>query len=168
LKVYADSVTDPTLHTFAETPAGLMALNMARSIVSRSGQPISRRDALALAETYVGRMHKGNLRDLRRDNTISLICLDNARHLGRPARLYDLGSERVRPSRDLADVIQGCLVALSVSEPRLRDAQHVVQPAASIRNCSPPLVRRVWALGWGGSRPGWPGGLICLAAVLWR
>jgi hypothetical protein len=31
-----------------------------------------------------------------------------------------------------------------------------------------PLVRRVWARGWGGSRPGWPGGLICLAAVRWR
>jgi hypothetical protein len=132
LKLHVDAVTDPALRTFAETPAGLVAFNMARSIVSRSGEPIARREALGLAETYVGRMHGGTLRDLRHNNTIALLCLDNARHLGRPARLYDLRSETVRPSRDLADFIQACLEALTISRPRLRDTQDLVGPAAEI------------------------------------
>ena len=132
LRVYADDVSDHALRTFAGTPVGLTAFNMARSIVSRGGEPIARREVLALAEAYVRDMHEGPLRNLRRSNTIALLCLDNARHLGRPTRLYDAAGETVRPSRDLADVIRGCLDALTPSRPRLQDAEDILPAAGRI------------------------------------
>lgn len=96
LRLHATNPASAALRTFARTPWGLTALNMANRIQLVSGQPIERREALLPARSFVEAMHNGLLEELRSINktTIPVMCLDNA-ELRRPRRLYDQGTGKV-------------------------------------------------------------------------
>ncbi|RRH68310.1 ATP-binding protein [Falsigemmobacter faecalis] len=98
LRLHADNEMDQAARKFAETPFGLVALNMAQRIVSRGGEPLSRRETLNNSLQYVQCMHAGDLSALREYNKsiLPVICIDNASKLRRPIRLYRQDTDEVR------------------------------------------------------------------------
>lgn len=132
LRLYADDLNTVSAKNFAETPVGLAALNAARAVTSLRGDLLSRREAMLLSENYLRLMHDGNLDAVKGANAITLLCLDNAQHLGRPVRLYGGAGDNVRPARDFADLLRSCFRTLSVSDRRLQAAMALAEPAAGI------------------------------------
>ncbi len=132
LKLYAPELGSVSAANFASSPVGLAALNAARSVVSQNGESVSRRAAMMLAERYVREMHDGRLEDIKAANSITLLSMDNAHHLGRPVRLYSGAGETVRSARDLADFLRNCFTVLMTSETRLPAALDLAEPASGI------------------------------------
>lgn len=107
LRIYADGTDEASIANFSSTAAGLVALNFARTIRGYGDMAIERSRAMETALPFVEAMHFGHLRDLRTfaKNTIPLICIDNAKRLARPNRLYSPNSDHVRSRRDFADLL---------------------------------------------------------------
>jgi hypothetical protein len=114
LRLHALAVDDPALKSFAHTPFGVVAINMAKAIELANGLSIGRRDALIQARDYVLTMHGGALGKLREfdKSALSIICIDNANEYRRPVRLYVPGTNQVRSRRDFEDLIHSCLETL--------------------------------------------------------
>jgi hypothetical protein len=93
LVLHSEKPADATLENFAKTPLGIVALNMAYAIRTKTHLPVSRREAMELARPFVEAMHSGPLRGIARGPSIPLICLDNAQYLGKPSALYDPNGE---------------------------------------------------------------------------
>lgn len=114
LRIYAKGADDAAFQNFANTPFGLVALNMASEVTLSGREGIGRRDALLKAKNYVLAMHGGALDELRKfdKSVIPIICVDNAQEYRRPMRLYLPGSVDVRSARDFAALIKSCLMTL--------------------------------------------------------
>lgn len=114
LRVYAKDSSDAALANLVRTPFGLTAINMASAIKALDGSEIRRRDALLLAIDYVKTMHAGALDRLREfdKSRLPIICIDNARELRRPTRLYVPGTEEVRDRREFESVVSACVTTL--------------------------------------------------------
>jgi hypothetical protein len=126
LRIYADGNDEESIGHFSRTAVGLVALNFARSIRGYEGVAIERSWAMETALPFVEAMHFGHLRDLRAfsKTTIPLICIDNAKRLARPNRLYSPNSDQVRSRRDFADLLHAAGNAIiprsrPISDPRL-------------------------------------------------
>jgi hypothetical protein len=119
LRVYAKDSSDAALANLVCTPFGLTAINMASQIKAVDESEIRRRDALLLAVDYVKTMHAGSLDRLRDfdKSRLPIICIDNARELRRPTRLYVPGTDQVRDRREFESVVSACVTTL---RPRLR------------------------------------------------
>ena len=87
---------------------------------------------MLLGEQYLQSMHDGDLSSIKAANAITLLCMDNAQHLGRPVRLYSGAGDSVRPARDFADFLRSCFRVLSVSDLRLPAAMELAEPASGI------------------------------------
>lgn len=114
LRVYARDSSDTALANLVCTPFGLTAINMASEIKAVDESEIRRREALLLAVDYVKTMHAGALGRLREfdKSTLPIICVDNARELRRPTRLYVPGTEEVRDRREFESMVSACVTTL--------------------------------------------------------
>lgn len=114
LSVYAKDSSDVALANLVRTPFGLTAVNMSSAVKAVDGSEIRRRDALLLAMDYVMTMHAGALDRLREfdKSRLPIICIDNARELRRPTRLYVPGTEEVRDRREFESVVDACVTTL--------------------------------------------------------
>lgn len=114
LRLYAQRVDDIAFQNFANTPFGVVALNMAGKVALSGGEPVERREALMKARDYVLAMHGGALDKLRDfdKSAIPIVCVDNAREYRRPIRLYVPGTDDVRSARDFEALIGSCLRTL--------------------------------------------------------
>lgn len=117
LRLYARTIDDPALASFARTPFGVVAINMSKNLSLVGGESIERRDALLKARDYVLTMHAGALGDLRKidKSAIPIICIDNAREYRRPIRLYIPETSHVRDRKDFESFIASCLETLRPS-----------------------------------------------------
>lgn len=129
LRIYADGNDEVSIGHFSRTAVGLVALNFARAIRGYGDAAIERSKAMETALPFVEAMHFGHLSDLRAfaKTTIPLICIDNAKRLARPNRLYSPNSDQVRSRRDFADLLHaagGVIIPRSrpISDPRLISA----------------------------------------------
>ncbi len=129
LRIYADGNDEVGIGNFSRTVTGLVALNFARSIRGYAGATIERSRALETALPFVEAMHFGHLRDLREfaKTTLPLICIDNAKRLARPNRLYSPDSDIVRSRRDFADLLHAAGRVIiprsrAITDPRLVSA----------------------------------------------
>lgn len=115
LRLHANDEMDEAAKKFAETPFGLVALNMAQKIVSRGGNPLSRREALKNSIQYVRCMHAGELSALKEYNKsiLPVICIDNASDLRRPVRLYRRDADEVRSREAFTVLTQNCFHELA-------------------------------------------------------
>ena len=114
LQIYAKSIEDPALANFARTVTGLVALNMANRIRSASsGAVFTRGEALLAARPFVEAMHAKSLSGLREfsKTTIPLLCIDNAKSLRLPMRLYK-DPEHVRGRLEFADLLRACFAVV--------------------------------------------------------
>lgn len=110
LQVYAKQLDERAFQNFAQSVPGLTALNFASRIKSVQGEAeFPRGAALKAAEPFVKAMHGQSLEELRDFNktTLSLLCLDNARFLKRPTRLYE-DKDTVKNRSDFADLLAAC------------------------------------------------------------
>lgn len=129
LRIYAEGNDEGAIANFSRTVIGLVALNFAREIRGYAGATIERSRAMETALPFVEAMHFGHLRELREfaKTTLPLICIDNAKRLARPNRLYIASSDLVRSRRDFADLLHaagGVIIPRSraITEPRLVSA----------------------------------------------
>ncbi|MBX4967791.1 hypothetical protein [Rhizobium binae] len=129
LRIYADGNDEVSIGHFSRTAVGLVALNFARAIRGYGDAAIERSKAMETALPFVEAMHFGHLKDLRTfaRTTIPLICIDNAKRLARPNRLYSPNSDQVRSRRDFADLLAAAGHAIlprsrPISDPRLINA----------------------------------------------
>jgi hypothetical protein len=133
LKIYAHADDLEAISKFSRSAVGLVALNLARSIQGADGERIARSTALESAIPFVETMHFGHLSEMRGFNktTIPLICIDNARRLTRPNRLYNPLSDEVRSRRDFVDLLDA---AMKTIIPRSRPVSNrkLVTSAASL------------------------------------
>jgi|GEM_PF-972311 len=131
LRLYAEDEVDDSAKKFAETPFGLVALNMAHRIVSRGRAPLSRRDALKNSLQYVRCMHVGELSALKEYNRsiLPVICIDNASELRRPVRLYRQNSDELRSREAFSALVRNCFRELS--RVKLEDDEAQVKDIAS-------------------------------------
>jgi len=110
LQIYARSLKDPALEHFSRTVTGLVALNLAHQIHSVDGHiSFGRSEAMEVAIPFVEAMHARSLEPLREfsKSTIPLLCIDNAKQLRRPIRLYK-NAEAVRDRSEFADLLHAC------------------------------------------------------------
>lgn len=133
LRLHASSIAEKSYQNFITTPAGLVSVNLARRIENLTGDEVSRSSALALAYEYVKLMHEGNLNDLRAyaKTVIPLLCIDNARELRRPKRLYDQANGEVLPRAYFESLIS----AIMEEMPRFKSTRRrddLVIPMASL------------------------------------
>lgn len=131
LRLHADNEMDEAAKKFAETPFGLVALNMAQNIVSRSGNPLSRREALKSSLQYVRCMHSGELSALKEYNKsiLPVICIDNASDLRRPVRLYRRDADEVRSREAFTALTRNCFHELA--RIRIKDCDSQIRDIAS-------------------------------------
>ena len=131
LRLHADSEMDEAAKKFAETPFGLVALNMAQKIVSRGGHQLSRREALKNSLQYVRCMHSGELSSLKKYNKSALpvICIDNASELRRPVRLYRRDVDEVRSREAFTTLTRNCFRELA--RVRFEDDESQINDIAS-------------------------------------
>lgn len=131
LRLHAESETDEAAKNFAETPFGLVALNMTQRIVSRSGHPLSRREALKSSLQYVRCMHSGELSTLKDYNKsiLPVICIDNASELRRPVRLYRQDADEVRSRESFTTLTRNCFRVLERT--RFDDDESQIRDIAS-------------------------------------
>ena len=129
LRIYANGDDEAAIGNFSRTVIGLVALNFARSIHGYAGATIERSRAMETALPFVEAMHFGHLQDLREfaKTTLPLICIDNAKRLARPNRLYSPNSDLVRSRRDFADLLHAAGRVIiprsrAITDPRLVSA----------------------------------------------
>lgn len=82
---------------------------------------------------FVEKMHSGRLSDIRSitKTTIPLFCVDNARRLSRPNRLYNPGSEHVRSRRDFENLFNSASNTILPQARKISD-QRLISAAASL------------------------------------
>ncbi|QBJ14611.1 hypothetical protein EYD00_13895 [Agrobacterium sp. 33MFTa1.1] len=133
LRIYADGTDEASIANFSSTAAGLVALNFARTIRGYGDMAIERSRAMETALPFVEAMHFGHLRDLRTfaKNTIPLICIDNAKRLARPNRLYSPNSDHVRSRRDFAYLLHAAGGAILPRSRPISDSR-LINAAASL------------------------------------
>jgi hypothetical protein len=133
LKIYADANDLRAISKFSGSAVGLVALNLARSIHGYRDEPIARSTAMESAIPFVETMHFGRLTELREFNktTIPLICIDNARRLTRPNRLYNPLSDDVRSRRDFVDLLDAVMRTI-IPRSRPLSNRKLVTSAASL------------------------------------
>ncbi|PVM90872.1 hypothetical protein DDF62_08685 [Caulobacter radicis] len=110
LQVYARELDEKAFSNFAHTVTGLVALNMAHKIRSAYGDKVFERGAaLERSRPFVEAMHAKSLSNLREysKTTIPLLCIDNARALRLPGRLYK-DPENVRERAEFEDLLRAC------------------------------------------------------------
>ncbi|MBU8546125.1 MULTISPECIES: hypothetical protein [Roseomonadaceae] len=119
LRIHAQRVDDVAFHNFANTPFGVVALNMAGKVALSGGEAVGRREALLQTRDYVLAMHGGALDKLRDidKSAIPIVCVDNAQEYRRPIRLYVPGTVDVRSARDFEALIGSCLRTLRPGMP---------------------------------------------------
>jgi hypothetical protein len=133
LKLYAESTGDIALENCMNTPFGLMAVNLATNVGTFTGMPLVRSELLKKAKKYVEAMHNGNLEDLIEidKTTIPIMCLDNAKRLNRPNRLYSRVNWEVLPRQDFENLIVTAYNSIPLTKGKLTDEIRV-QAMASL------------------------------------
>jgi hypothetical protein len=110
LQVYAKTLNERAFENFAQSVTGLTALNFASRIRAVQGGAIFERSfSLQAAQPFVEAMHSKSIEELRNfsKTTIPLLCIDNARTLRRPTRLYR-DDDTVRDRSEFADLLTEC------------------------------------------------------------
>jgi hypothetical protein len=133
LRLHADNLNDKTMFNFSNTPFGVTALNMAKNIQNRSGEPVSRREALMQARDYVMFMHDGKLEDLRniKKDMIPILCLDNSVHLQHPGRLYNKTTGNVRERYEFEDLVSASYSTILMTREKMAKREFI-EPIASL------------------------------------
>ena len=137
LKLYSESTSEPGFKKFASTPFGLAALIFCDKIQTSKGEEIARREALKYSTDYVRTMHSGPLVDLRSYNKSSLpiICIDRAKTLRRPTRLYVGDTGEVRGKSDFSNLTRACFEVIqtiggaSSAVENYNDISHLIHEA---------------------------------------
>jgi hypothetical protein len=137
LKLYSEDMSEPGFASFATTPFGLASLIFCDTVHNSKGEEVVRRDALKYSVDYVRTMHSGPLIDLRNYNKSSLpiICIDGAKTLRRPARLYVGDTDVVRGKSDFSNLTRACFEAIqtiggvSVAGEDYNDIAHLIHEA---------------------------------------
>ena len=137
LKLYAESLSQPDFKKFSSTPFGLAALIFCDQIQNSKGEVIERRDALTYSTEYVKAMHSGPLKELREYNKshLPIICVDSAKTLRRPTRLYVGNTDEVRGKSDFSNLTKTCFEAIrtigdaSSAGENYNDISHLIHEA---------------------------------------
>lgn len=114
LKIYGEDLHSQSVLNFAKTVHGLTAVNSSNSVRAVSTDiELKRSDLLRLSIPFVLAMHSKDISELKEyyKSTIPLVCIDNARSILWPIRLYRK-ENIVRSKEDFEYLLKSCIDSL--------------------------------------------------------